>query len=108
MWNPNIPPVAEPDRIRDAVRVAGDTTVNIENFGFGNATISAGDTLAWSNADGVAHTVTAGSGGRSDGGFDSGLVGPGASFQLTFDEPGSFAYTCTLHSFMSGVVVVTP
>jgi plastocyanin len=108
MWNPSIPPVADPDRIRDAVSVAGDTTVNIENFGFGNATISAGDTLAWSNADGVSHTVTAGSGGRSDGGFDSGLVGPGASFQLTFDEPGSFAYTCTLHSFMSGVVVVTP
>ena len=108
MWNPSIPPVAEPDRIRDAVSVAGDTTVNIENFGFGNATISAGETLAWSNADGVAHTVTAGSGGRSDGGFDSGLVGPGASFQVTFDEPGSFAYTCTLHAFMSGVVVVTP
>ncbi len=108
MWNPSIPPVAEPDRIRDAVSVAGDTTVNIENFGFGNATISAGETLAWSNADGVAHTVTAGSGGRSDGGFDSGLVGPGASFQVTFDEPGRFSYTCTLHAFMSGVVVVTP
>ena len=108
MWNPNIAPVAEPDRIRDAVTVGGDATVNIENFGFGNATISAGDTLAWSNADGVAHTVTAGTGGRSDGGFDSGLVGPGASFQITFDEPGSFAYTCTLHAFMSGVVVVTP
>ena len=108
MWNPSIPPVAEPDRIRDAVTVAGDMTVNIENFGFGNATISAGETLAWSNADGVAHTVTAGTGGRADGGFDSGLVGPGASFQVTFDEPGRFAYTCTLHSFMSGVVVVTP
>ena len=108
MWNPSIPPIAEVDRLRDAVSVAGDTTVNIENFGFGNATISAGETLAWSNADGVAHTVTAGTGGRSDGGFDSGLMGPGASFQVTFDEPGSFAYTCTLHAFMSGVVVVTP
>ena len=108
MWNPSIPPIAEPASIREAVSVGGDTTVNIENFGFGNATISAGETLAWSNADGVAHTVTAGTGGRSDGGFDSGLMGPGASFQVTFDEPGQFAYTCTLHSFMSGVVVVTP
>ena len=108
MWNPSIPPVAESDSIRDAVSVAGDTTVNIENFGFGNATISAGETLAWSNADGVSHTVTAGTGGRSDGGFDSGLMSPGASFQTTFDQPGRFAYTCTLHSFMSGVVVVTP
>ena len=108
MWNPNIPPIAEPGRIRDAVSAGGDTTVNIENFGFGNATISAGETLAWSNADGVAHTVTAGSGGRSDGGFDSGPMSPGASFQVTFDQPGRFSYTCTLHSFMSGVVVVTP
>ena len=108
MWNPSIPPIADPDSIREAVSVGVGTTVNIENFGFGNATISAGDTLAWSNADGVPHTVTAGSGGRSDGGFDSGLMDPGASFQVTFDEPGRFAYTCTLHSFMSGVVVVTP
>ena len=108
MWNPSIPPFAEPGAIRDAVSVGGDATVNIENFGFGNATIGVGETLAWSNADGVPHTVTAGSGGRSDGGFDSGLMGPGASFQVTFDQPGRFAYTCTLHAFMSGVVVVTP
>ena len=108
MWNPNIPPVADPDAIREAVDVGGDATVNIENFGFGNATISAGETLAWSNADGVPHTVTAGSGGRSDGGFDSGVMDPGASFEVKFDQPGRFAYTCTLHAFMSGVVVVNP
>ena len=108
MWNPSIPPVAEPDRIRDAVSVAAIRRSTSRTSGSGTPRSARANTLAWSNADGVAHTVTAGSGGRSDGGFDSGLVGPGGSFQVTFDEPGSFAYTCTLHSFMSGAVVVTP
>ena len=76
--------------------------------GFGTATVKVGDTLTWTNVDGVAHTVTAGSGGRSNGGFDSGFVGPGGSFQVKFDQPGRFSYTCTLHPFMSDTVMVTP
>jgi plastocyanin len=88
--------------------VASDLTVAIENFGFGTATVKVGDTLTWTNVDGVAHTVTAGSGGRSNGGFDSGFVDPGGSFQVKFDQPGRFSYTCTLHPFMSDTVMVTP
>ena len=108
MWNPNIAPVASASDLHQAASVAGDLTVAIENFGFGAATVKAGDTLAWTNVDGVAHTITSGSRGRASGDFDSGLVGPGGSFQVKFDQPGLFSYTCTLHSFMAGTVVVTP
>jgi len=108
MWNPNIAPVAQPADLREMASVASDLTVAIENFGFGTATVKVGDTLTWTNVDGVAHTVTAGFGGRSNGGFDSGFVGPGGSFQVKLDQPGRFSYTCTLHPFMSGTVMVTP
>ena len=107
MWNPNVEPVAPASAVREAVNVGGEFSVPIENFAYGEATVSVGESLTWTNVDGVGHTVTAGSRGRSEGGFDSGYVAPGGSFELTFDEPGRFAYTCTLHSFMSGTVVVT-
>ena len=29
------------------------------------------------------------------------------TFSRTFDEPGTYAYTCTLHAYMDGVVIVT-
>ncbi len=107
MWNPNVEPVAPASAVREAVQVGGEFTVPIENFDYGDATVKAGERLTWTNVDGVGHTVTAGSRGRSTGEFDSGYVAPGGSFELKFDEPGRFAYTCTLHSFMSGTVVVT-
>ena len=108
MWNPNVEPVASTSDVRQAVNVGGEFTVPIENFAYGEATVSAGGSLTWTNVDGVGHTVTAGSRGRSEGGFDSGYVAPGGSFELAFDAPGRFSYTCTLHSFMSGTVIVTP
>ena len=107
MWNPNVEPVAPASAVREAVNVGGEFSVPIENFAYGDASVSVGESLTWTNVDGVGHTVTAGTRGRSSGGFDSGYVAPGGSFELTFDEPGRFSYTCTLHSFMSGTVIVT-
>ncbi|MCH8839852.1 MAG: hypothetical protein IH831_04085, partial [Planctomycetes bacterium] len=69
--------------------------------------ISAGEAVVWANADGVVHTITSGSSGVADGGFDSGLVGPGQAYTERFDTPGSYAFTCTLHPAMNGTVIVT-
>jgi plastocyanin len=64
-------------------------------------TVLTGTTVTWRNADATNHTVTA------DGGaFDSGYVGPGGSFSTTFATQGHFAYHCTIHRFMKGVVDV--
>jgi plastocyanin len=62
-----------------------------------------GDTVAWRNGDSSTHTVTA-----NDDAFDSGFVDPGASYARTFTKPGSYAYHCTIHKFMRGVVTVVP
>ena len=45
--------------------------------------------------------------GVAEPGFDSGLVGPGQSFALKFDRPGTYSFACTLHPAMIGEIVVT-
>jgi LPXTG-motif cell wall-anchored protein len=38
--------------------------------------------------------------------WDSGPIGPGASFSVTFDRAGSFGFHCNIHPFMTGTIVV--
>ena len=74
----------------------------------GTISVKVLDTVVWENADTAAHTVTSGipdSG--SNGLFDSGLIGPGKSFQYQFTEVGDYEYFCVVHPWMTGVVTVT-
>jgi plastocyanin len=58
--------------------------------------------VTWINKSEAAHTVTG-----DDLAFDnSGVIKPGDSFSITFDEPGTFHYTCGPHPGMFGVIVV--
>lgn len=68
--------------------------------------IEAGTTVGWKNEDTVAHTVTH----RmkvEDQLFSSPLIAPGDSFSFTFETPGTYAYYCMPHPFMTGAVVVS-
>jgi len=111
MWNPNIPPLMPADKMRETRTIdhlqEGEVATTIENFSHRNALIQVGETLVWTNLDAVPHTVTLGSRGVAEPGFDSGLMGPGQSFALKFDRPGTYSYTCTLHPAMNGEIVVT-
>jgi plastocyanin len=64
-------------------------------------TIAPGTWVTWSNDGQDPHTVTA-----VDGSFDSGDLDPSEGFSWYFDQPGTFAYVCTLHPWMSGTIVV--
>jgi plastocyanin len=78
--------------------------VHITNLSFagGNVRVPVGTTVRWVNEDQLPHSVTA------DGGsFDSGLIEPGQPFERRFEQTGTYAYHCTPHPFMHGVVVVT-
>jgi len=66
-------------------------------------TVTAGDTVTWTNADGSPHTATA-----NGGGFDSGNLDPGATFSFTFSEPGTYTYVCRYHDEMVATVMVVP
>ncbi|CAN5719937.1 hypothetical protein BH23GEM10_BH23GEM10_08200 [soil metagenome] len=63
--------------------------------------VPAGTTIIWQNNDQVEHSVTA-----TDRSWDSGVIRPGETWQRTFTEPGTHAFFCTPHPFMTGVIVV--
>jgi hypothetical protein len=112
MWNPNVPPLVSEQSLIDARTPRpsdlpdNSTFVSIENFRHVTIGIEVGSTMIWENADGVPHTVTGGTGGVSDGTFDSGLAGPGQTFIRRFDVAGTYAFTCTVHPAMNGTVIV--
>ena len=78
--------------------------IEISDFAFDGSTVRVppGTIVRWVNRDPVAHTATS-----DAGGWDSGLVGPGETWEREFSEPGRHAYHCTPHPFMTGTVVVT-
>ena len=69
-------------------------------------TINVGDTVLWENPDPVAHTVTSITDGAPDGMFESGLFLTDATFEVNFDEPGTYDYFCIVHPWMAGAIIV--
>jgi plastocyanin len=62
--------------------------------------IATGQTVTWTNEDNFTHTFQVEGQGDHE-------VEPGESVEITFDEPGTFDYVCTLHSKdMDGTVIV--
>ncbi len=111
MFNPNIWPLAEsPEAIRDLrTSQAGDAvSAPITNFDFGQIDVTAGETVRFANADSVPHTVTAGSALAPDPtAFDSGLLGTAETFEVSFDQAGSYELFCVLHPDMTATVTVS-
>lgn len=68
--------------------------------------VKAGTQVAWMNNDDILHTVTSGTPESPDGRFHSPLRGKGATFSMTFDQPGTYAYFCSRHQSMRGEVRV--
>ncbi len=63
--------------------------------------VSAGSTVRWVNRDPVAHTTAGGS-------WSSPLIGPGETFTARLSSPGEYAYRCTQHPHMTGLIIVEP
>src|SRR5271170_7987814 len=58
-------------------------------------TVKAGTTVTWANKDDEPHTVV------SDTGlFRSGALDTNESFTFTFDKPGTYHFTCSIHPRM--------
>jgi plastocyanin len=63
--------------------------------------IGTNNTVRWTNGDSATHTVT-----DVNGSFDSGDISAGGIYQYNFTTPGIFNYTCTIHPWMHGTVIV--
>jgi plastocyanin len=82
--------------------------VEIANFVFSPSTlsISVGDTVRWINQDAIIHTVTSTGSSGSNIEFDSGNLGKGESFSLTFETAGTVGYKCSVHPTMLGTIII--
>ncbi len=84
----------------DAVR---SEKVEIVDFSYDPdpVTIETGGKVTWINRDAEPHTATA-----DDGSFDTGTLDEGKLGSESFKEPGTYAYTCTIHPEMQGTLEV--
>jgi plastocyanin len=79
------------------------TPITISDYTFlpTKLTVAVGATVTWTNTDNYSHTVV------SDSGlFSSGSISTGNSFSYTFKSAGTFAYHCSVHPYMTGMVIV--
>ena len=79
--------------------------VNVANFQFSPATLTvkAGTTVTFKGVSGD-HTVTSDAGSTMM--FDQ-SISQGSSITITFANPGTYKYHCSIHASMHGTVVVT-
>lgn len=65
-------------------------------------TVKAGDTVTWTNDDGVPHNAVATEG----GGPKSELFAKGGTYSWKAATPGTVEYVCTVHPGMDGTIEV--
>ena len=77
--------------------------IAITKFAFApkEITVAPGTKVVWTNKDETPHTVAS-----NDKSFASKGLDTDDTYEHTFDREGDFAYICTVHPFMTGVVHV--
>lgn len=89
----------------DAVPVGIVDAGEISAWGYGpsSTTVTVGQSVTWTNTGTSPHDATA-----ADGSWGTPLLQAGESATVTFATPGTFAYTCVLHPWMQGTIIVSP
>ena len=87
----------------EALRKPKTHTVIIEGTSFQPAslTVAAGDSVLWLNKDFFPHTATS-----TQGKFDSKEIESGESWKYVAKQKGDYAYFCTFHTTMKGMLRV--
>jgi len=83
--------------------VAATISISAMKFPTDTIVISAGQAVRWNNADPLGHTITFD---PASGEASSDLIVASGSYVHRFNRPGTYAYHCTPHPFMKGVIVV--
>ena len=68
-----------------------------QSFSPNPASVGSGQTVAWKNADSIAHHVV-----QDGGGFDTGDLAPGATSAAISIPAGAISYHCSIHPTMVG------
>ena len=98
------PPVEVSEKLESLEDSERQNTVLIENFSYSpqELTISAGETVTWTNKDSVKHNVVSNNGSE----LFSDLLGLNETYSHTFNQIGEYSYYCTPHPYMTGKIVV--
>ncbi|MET9906062.1 plastocyanin/azurin family copper-binding protein [Streptomyces sp. NPDC006476] len=90
-----------------AAEAAGTHQVVMSGYAFAprSLTVTAGDTVTWTNRDQAPHDVKTTSGPAS---VHSPMLSKGGSWSHTFTTPGTYGYLCTVHPGMTAQLVVEP
>lgn len=106
------PPLTQPNPPMKIIIDMPEGAANVDNEIFydpADTWVTPGSTVTWTNSDTAAHTVTSGTPSEGpDGKFDSGLFGPGKTFETVLDEKGTYQYFCQVHPWMIGSITVDP
>lgn len=99
---PAVPPSMAPTPVvAPSPNAVTSPNVSIQNFAFnpGTLTVKKGTTVTWTNNDVVPHEPKSNT-------FDSGPLANGQSFSFTFNQTGTFDYSCAIHPSMTGKIIV--
>jgi plastocyanin len=101
--------VVQPFKVTGGGVTASEQTIKMVGTTFNpkEITVPVGTTVVWENTSSFSHTITA-----DDDSFDSGPLGPGDTFEVTFTQAGEVPYHCEFHGAaggvgMSGTITVT-
>jgi quinohemoprotein ethanol dehydrogenase len=80
-----------------------DGTIDTEDYSFSPVRVSVpvGTTLTWQNNGAVVHTAT-----EQHGAWNTGDINGGQSASVTFDQAGTYLYSCVPHPWMIGEITV--
>jgi len=100
-------PTAVAATCEDVTDGAAATTIEASAAGFewapADITAKVGDVITWQNSDNAPHRVATNDGScRMDSNMNR-----GDSRSLQFTTPGEYAYRCTVHPAMTGVITIT-
>lgn len=87
-----------------AANASVSVTESNDRYKFGPATVyvNVGQTVTWTNDSDARHTVTSDSGTE----LASSTINAGGTFSHSFPTVGTFAYHCSIHTYMQASVIV--
>ena len=104
---PKVVPVPAPTDLRGRKQIEIDAKLN--QFTPAAVIVDVGTSVTWRNTDTVAHNVEKSADALDFGakfGADASRFGPGQAYSFRFVRAGTYFYTCTIHTLMSGKVEV--
>ena len=86
-------------------KASGTADIVAVDFAFKpqNIEVTAGTKVTWTNNDTTTHQIVS----KGDPFPGDGTIDVGATYSVTFDQPGTYDYFCGIHNSMTGSIVVS-